>query len=285
MLTDVDGVRVGHWTDTEARTGCTVIVLPPGSTASGEIRGGAPATREFSVLDPLMMIQHIDAVVLSGGSAFGLSAGDGVMSELEQQGRGFATSVGVVPIVVGMSLFDLAVGDASVRPGPDQGAEALRSSAGGPYETGQVGAGTGATTNKWGGADGKVAGGLGTATERHGDLVVSALFAVNAFGAIDEGGGDLPSAPPSGFGSKTGFGGNTTIGMVVTNAVVDKIGCHWLAQSAHDGLSRSLLPAHTHADGDGVVAAATGKVEANLFHLRALAQSATTKAITSVASA
>lgn len=278
----MNGVEVGHWTDPVAQTGCTVVVLPEDSVASGEIRGGAPATREFSLLDPLMMVSHVNAVVLSGGSAFGLAACDGVVGELEKRGRGFVTSAGVVPIVVGMSLFDLAVGDPTVRPGAREGGVAIKAATAEPYEVGQVGAGTGATVDKWAGGE-HLAGGLGTATERSGDLIVSALFAVNAFGAIDKGNQGFPEELPPETERANPFGTNTTIGVIVTNARVDKLGCHWLAQSGHDGLARSLLPAHTQFDGDGVVAVATGDIEADLLRVRALACSAAANAISSVA--
>ncbi len=310
VITDVPGVLVGHWTEAEAKTGCTVVVLPEETVASGEIRGGAPATRDFALLDPIRSVQHIDAVVLSGGSAFGLAAAGGVMNGLEAQGRGFATRAGTVPIVVGMSLFDLAVGDPTVRPGPDEGAAALAAATDGPYEIGLVGAGTGATVNKWLGE--AEPGGLGTATIRSGPLVVSALFAVNAVGAIDDGTSAVDIGPPvrpDPYDDEDGSdaGGtetpgpaasdreNTTIGLVVTNATVDKIGCHWLAQGAHDGLARSLLPAHTSGDGDGIVVAATGQIgggadepdgdfELDLMHLRLLVQAVVSQAVRSVQS-
>ncbi|MGH1491056.1 MAG: P1 family peptidase [Acidimicrobiales bacterium] len=298
MITDVAGVLVGHWTDAVAKTGCTVVVFPEGTVGSGEIRGGAPATREFALLDPTKMMQTVDAVVLSGGSAFGLSAADGVVAGLEAQSRGFSTKVGSVPIVVGMSLFDLAVGDAKVRPGPAEGAAAFAEAAAGPYAVGLVGAGTGATVDKWSG-DAKPAG-LGTATIQSGPLVVSALIAVNAFGAIDDGTSTADIGPPvrpdpedadadpnSDAFQATGERENTTIGVVVTNAAIDKVGCQLMAQSAHDGLARSLLPAHTSADGDGIVVGATGQLDAesvDQMHLRALVQAVVAMAVRSVRS-
>ncbi len=282
MITDVPGVLVGHWTDREAKTGCTVVVLPPGTVASGEVRGGAPASREFALLDPTRTVGHIDAVVLSGGSAFGLAAADGVMAGLAGRDRGFETRVGRVPIVVGLSLFDLAVGDPSVRPGPTEGRAAFDAATPGRYPVGQVGAGTGATVGKWWGRQDP--GGLGTATMRSGELVVAALFAVNAFGEIDDGLSVEDIGPPVGpdGGDAAEPGANTTIGVVVTNADVDKVGCLGLAQAAHDGLARSLLPAHTGADGDAVVAAAVGGVDADPMHLRALTQATVASAIRSV---
>ncbi len=284
MLTDVPGLLVGHWTDPVARTGVTVVVLPPATTVSGEVRGGAPATREFALLDPVATVAQADAIVLSGGSAFGLAAADGVVAWLEAQGRGFETRAGVVPIVVGMSLFDLGVGDGSVRPGPDEGRRAAESATGGPVATGPVGAGTGATVGKWAGPDSAAAGGLVTATIRSGEVVVSVLVAVNAVGDIDDGTTvDDPGPPyrpvdPDGDGRT-----NTTIGVVATNAVVDKVGCHLLARSAHDGLARAIVPAHTAGDGDAFVVAATGAIEIDLSHLRVLAQHAVTVAVRTLA--
>ncbi len=286
------GVAVGHWTDARARTGCTAVVLPPGTTASGEIRGGAPASRDFALLDPVRTVTTVDAIVLSGGSAFGLAAADGVMTVLEAQGRGFQASAGPVPIVVGLSLYDLAVGDGSVRPGPAEGRIAAEAAAPGPYPTGQVGAGIGATVGKWSGQP--TPGGLGTATLRSGSTVVSALVAVNAFGFIDDGTSVDDIGPPAFPKSATDgqAGTNTTIGVVVTNAALDKRHCHLMAQSAHDGLARALLPAHTAVDGDGFVVAATGTREVpagadgapepDLAHLRMLAQAAVVRSVRAV---
>lgn len=285
MLTDVPGVRVGHWTDAQARTGCTVVLLPDGTLASGEVRGGAPASREFALLQPGRMVERLDAVVLSGGSAFGLATADGVMGWLAERDVGFATVGGPVPIVVGLSLFDLGVGDASVRPGPDHGRAAAAAATDGPHAVGQVGAGTGATVDKWAGSEHARPGGIGAATRRSGDVVVSALIAVNAVGAIDDGRrDDDPGPPATSQGSPAEQFESTTIGVVATNAIIDKAGCHLLAQSGHDGLARSLYPAHTLADGDALVAAATGTVAADLTHLRLLAMAAVTAAVRSVAS-
>jgi L-aminopeptidase/D-esterase-like protein len=243
VIADVRGVRVGHWTDAEARTGCTVVLLPAGTVASGEVRGGAPGTREFDLLAPERLVDRVDAVVLSGGSAFGLAACDGVVRWCEERGLGFPTAAGVVPIVVGAVLYDLAVGDASVRPDADAGYAACEVATPGAFEVGAVGAGTGARI------------GLGTASERHGDLVVGAVVAVNAFGTVR---GDEPVPMPD--MTALPFG-HTTIGVIATNARLDKLGCLLVAQSGHDGLARALEPAHTTLDGDALVAAATGEVE------------------------
>lgn len=281
MITDVPGVTVGHWTDHHARTGCTVVLLPPDAVASGEVRGGAPATREFALLDPTRTVAAVDAVVLSGGSAFGLAAADGVMGWLEEHDRGYATPHGRVPIVVGMSLFDLGVGNAAVRPGAGHGRLAAEAANGGPVALGRIGAGAGATVGKWHGADAAVDAGLGSATLKSGDLIVSALVAVNAVGSIDDGSSVSDPGPPA----KPDVGddrSNTTIGVVITNADLEKTACHLLAQSAHDGLARSLLPAHTAADGDALVAVATGDVDADLMHLRLLGQQVVAAAVRSV---
>lgn len=307
MVTDIEGVRVGHWTDHRARTGCTVVLLPEGTVGSGEVRGGAPATREFELLDPQRRVDRLDAVVLSGGSAFGLAAADGVMRHLEAEGVGFPTPSGPVPIVVAMSLFDLMVGDAAVRPGAEQGLEAARSAVGGPVAVGRIGAGAGCTVSKLWGPDRVEDGGLGTARLGLGPLVVAALIAVNASGRIDDGrpvdqtevaramadaygGSAFPVAAPadaSGEPSGPAPGGapNTTIGVVVTNARLDKVGCHVVAQGAHSGLARALVPSHTRLDGDAVVVAATGEADAHVDVVRHLAMAATEAAIRSVGSA
>jgi L-aminopeptidase/D-esterase-like protein len=293
VITDVDGVEVGHWSDPVARTGCTVVLLPPGTVASGEVRGGAPATREFDLLDPRRLVSSVDAVVVTGGSAFGLASADGVTAVLEARGRGYATVGGVVPIVVAMALYDLAVGDGTVRPGASEGAFAATTATGGPYPVGVVGAGAGATTGKWHGRDQLRPGGLTTWTERAGDLVVSALVAVNAWGDVagtgllrswPEATEEAPLDPVAGAApgtAPTPFE-NTTIGLVVTNARLDKLGCRHAAEGAHDGLARAVLPTHTAADGDAFVAAATGQVEASPGHVRYLATLVVERAIRSL---
>lgn len=289
MITDVDGVRVGHWTAKRARTGCTVVLLPEGTVASGEVRGGAPATREFALLAPERLVSHIDAVVLSGGSAFGLAAADGVMLWCEERGHGFATAAGPVPIVVGMSLYDLTVGRATVRPGPEEGSRAARAARGGRFAVGQVGAGTGATVGKWRGRDAARPGGIGSASVRRGHLVVGALVAVNAYGDIDgpdrPGWPEWPDWPDLPAPAAPDVFASTTIGVIATNARLDKGGCLLMAQSGHDGLARALVPAHARVDGDALVAAATGGVDiepGELDVLRHLAVRAVEEAVRSV---
>ncbi len=293
-ITDLPGVRVGHWTDTRAVTGCTVVLFPDGTVASGEVRGGAPATREVALLEPTRAVARIDALVLTGGSAFGLAAADGVVRFCEERGMGFATPAGPVPIVVGLGLFDLMVGDPTVRPGPDEGYAACVAAGRGPVETGLVGAGTGATVSARGPAAGAAGavdvgdgqheggpvvrrpGGLVMASVRVGDLVVAALVAVNAAGvpgARDDLAVDFAAAT-----GMTGFG-NTTIGLVATNASLDKVSCHLVAQGAHDGLARAIFPAHTRSDGDAFVAATVGGVPADVDAVRGLAVHVVARAI------
>ena len=280
----IAGVDVGHWTDSDARTGCTVVVLPEATVASGEVRGGAPATRDFALLEPGRLVDHVDAVVLSGGSAFGLAAADGVVSELEAQGRGFRTAVGVVPIVVAMSLFDLGVGSASVRPDAIAGRTAFRARSS-RVDTGPVGAGTGATVGKWAGPDSAGPGGLGAAATTRGELTVAAIVAVNCAGDVDDGSLDTVDRVAAGtfapWPEPVEPFSNTSIGVIVTNAALDKTACHQLAQGGHDGLARSIVPAHTRSDGDAIVAAATGDVEAIVDHVRLMAVAAVVTAVRS----
>ncbi len=262
MITDVDGVRVGHWTSPDGTTGCTVVRLPEGTVASAEFRGGAPATRDAVLLAPDKTVTRLDAVCLSGRSVFGLAAVDGVIGVLADEGVGLETPGGPVPIVVGLGLFDLTSGDPAVRPGPAEGAAACRAAASDPA-VGRVGAGAGATLGKWLGREHAVPGGLGTATVRAEGVTVAALVVVNAVGWIDDGTRE-PSAPhwaaPEELGT-TEYG-NTTIGVVATDAALDKAACHLVARAGHGGLSRALIPVHTTADGDAIVAAATGQVAA-----------------------
>jgi L-aminopeptidase/D-esterase-like protein len=261
-LGSVEGIRAGHWTDPVARTGCTVVLCPPGTVGSGEVRGGAPGTRETDLLRPGMLVHHVDAVLLTGGSAFGLAAADGVVRWLEEQGRGFDTGVARVPIVPAAVLFDLGVGDPSVRPGPEEGYAACRAASEEPEE-GAVGAGTGSTVAKLHGPARARPGGLGMASAAEKGLTVAALAAVNAFGEIvaedgavlagvlpgEDGGGEEARPRPT----------NTTIVVVATDAALTRERAHLLAVASHDGLARALRPAHTMWDGDTVFTLATGR--------------------------
>jgi L-aminopeptidase/D-esterase-like protein len=292
VITDVPGVLVGHWTG--GATGVTVVVFPPDTVGSVEIRGGAPATRETAVLDPLATVEHVDAIVLSGGSAFGLAAADGVMRALADSGRGFPTRGGPVPIVPAAAIFDLVVaGDE--RPGPDEGRAALAAALASaedvdapPLATGRVGAGRGATVAKWRGGEHGTTGGIGSASARDGDVVVGALVVVNAVGDVhDTGGAPIATsqAPPEipGFPEEAPFETpgrtNTTLAVVATNARCTKSECHLLARSANHGLARAIHPSHTRHDGDLAFACATGIVEAHLDRLRAMVTDVTAGAV------
>ncbi len=279
---------VGHFTDPVAKTGCTVVVLPPETVASGEVRGGAPASREFALLDPNRTVQYVDAIVMSGGSAFGLATSDGVMQALLAAGRGYETSTGLVPIVVGMGIYDLAVGDGSVRPTAADGRTAFEAATRN-YAMGAVGAGTGATMGNWRGADQSTPGGFASATVRSGDVEVTALITVNSLGEVNDGAitqsiidGSIvwPDYQSSPFADPPLT--NTTIGAIVTNAVCTKVECLSLAQAGHDGLARALVPAHTSLDGDALVAAAMGHVPASPAKVRMMAAAAVEAAIRSL---
>ncbi len=275
MITDVPGIRAGHWTGTA--TGVTVVLAPRGTVGSGEVRGGAPATRETALLDPARLVDEVDAVVLTGGSAFGLATADGVVGHLAAQDRGVATSGGPVPIVPTAAVFDLVVAGGE-RPGADEGlAAAVAADGGAPFETGRVGAGRGVTVGKWRGPDHSVPGGLGSVSGRDGDAVVGALVVVNAIGdVVGEDGSVLAgsTAPPGSpaFPEPQPFrpGENTTLVLVATNARLTKADCHLLAVSAHHGLARSLHPSHTRFDGDIAFTLATGAVDGHLDRLRVL---------------
>jgi L-aminopeptidase/D-esterase-like protein len=300
VITDVPGVLAGHWTG--VATGVTVVVFPPETVGSVEIRGGAPATRETAVLDPLATVEHVDAIVVSGGSAFGLAAADGVMRALAEQGRGFPTRGGPVPIVPAAAIFDLVVaGDE--RPGPEEGRAALAVALdpdAPALATGRVGAGTGASVAKWRGQEHGTTGGLGSASARDGELVVGALVVVNAVGdVLDDDGtpivasrapADVAAFPeeapfetqleqPGGEPPAGGAGTNTTIAVVATNARCTKTECHLLARSANHGLARAIHPSHTRHDGDLAFVCATGAVDAHLDRLRVMVTEVTAAAV------
>jgi L-aminopeptidase/D-esterase-like protein len=277
-ITRVPGIRVGHWTDRVGRTGCTVILLPAGTVASGEVRGGAPGTREWALLAPERTISRVDAVVLSGGSAFGLAACDGVSRWCEERGIGVPTGGGPVPIVVGAVLYDLMAGDPTARPDAAAGYAACVAANSGPVALGAVGAGTGATMDKWRGRDLAVPGGLVSNVQTDGELVVAALVAVNAFGSVI--GGERLDWPA--WLDRPPFE-HTTIGIVATNATLDKVGCLLVAQSAHDGLARALEPVHATVDGDAFVSVAVGGSMASVDHVRLLAARAVEDAVRQVA--
>ena len=275
-IIDVPGIRVGHYTDSQAVTGCTVVLTLEGAVAGVDVRGAAPGTRETDLLGPLNLVQEAHAVVLSGGSAYGLAAADGVMTWLEEQGVGFPVGVGVVPIVASAILFDLAIGDPAVRPRPEHGYQASAFADSSAPAQGSVGAGTGATVGKALGQERAVKGGLGCASRRVGEYTIGALVAVNALGSIvNPETGALIAGPrdpgrPGFLDSvdiledvKTPVAAsalqNTTLAVVATDAPLNKEQANKLAQMAHDGLALAIRPAHTMFDGDVVFALSTGK--------------------------
>ena len=278
----------GHWTSADGATGCTVVRLPEGTVASGEIRGGAPATRDAVLLGPDKTVARLDAVVLSGRSVFGLAAVDGTLDVLAGEGVGLETPGGPVPIVVGLGLFDLTEGDPAVRPGPEggRGRHPSRGRRTGPRRPGRRGAG--ATIGKWLGREHSTPGGLGTATVRAEGVTVGALVAVNAVGWIDDGTPREPVMPQRPVAVDEAVGtteyGNTTIGVVATDADLDKAGCHLVARAGHNGFARALIPVHTTVDGDALVVAATGQVEVPVDLVAWMATLATERAIRSVGS-
>jgi L-aminopeptidase/D-esterase-like protein len=289
VITAVGGIRVGHITDREGITGCTVVLCPQGTVGSGEVRGGAPATRETDLLRPGMLVEEVNAILLTGGSAFGLGAAHGVMRFLEERGIGFNVGVAVVPIVPAAAIFDLGVGDAKARPRASEGYAAAQV-ASAEVEEGSVGAGTGATVAKMRGAHRAVKGGLGTAAIEDGGLVVGALFVVNAVGEIlDEDGGVLAGPRPADAEEDEGAGmvppwpdgpwTNTTIGVVATNAKLSKERAQLLAQAAQEGLEVAIRPVHTLWDGDVVFSLATGEVEAPQAMLEELVARAAAEAV------
>ncbi len=274
-------------------TGCTVILPPPGTVGSGEVRGGAPGTRETDLLRPGMLVTEVHAVLLTGGSAFGLAAADGVMRFLEERGIGFGTPSGVVPIVPAAVLFDLGCGDARARPTADSGYAACLAAMGGDVDggpeghEGNVGAGTGATVAKLHGPDRGVKCGLGQAGTEEGGVIVAALAAVNALGeVIDDDGGVIAGARTEhGAGSDPDDGtgdppfGNTTLVVVATNASLTKERANLLARAAHDGIARAIRPSHTMWDGDTAFVLATGEVDADQRICERLAEEAVAAAI------
>lgn len=252
----IPGIRVGHWTHLEAGTGCTVVLCERGALAGVDVRGAAPATRETDLLRPGSLVGRAHAILLTGGSAFGLDAATGVMRFLEERGAGFPTQAGPVPIVPAAALFDLSIGRSDVRPDADAGYAACRA-AGEAVEEGCVGAGTGACVAKLGGPDGAIKSGIGMAAHTLADGTrVAALIAVNAVGGVYEPRTGKPVAVPrtSSPGAQPLGGTNTTIGVIVTTAALDAGAINRLASIGHDGLAMAIRPAHTAYDGDTLFA-------------------------------
>lgn len=281
-ITAVEGVEVGHWTDSTAMTGCTVVVLPEPNVVTAEARGGAPGTREYALFQHGMRVEQAQAIVLTGGSAFGLASADGVVRGLEADGRGHETPVGRIPIVPAAVLFDLFIGDPAIRPGPDEGEAAYQARSRDPVESGLIGAGTGATVAKWRGFENVVPGGLGSAVRPAGDSLVGALVAVNAVGDVFSisgesltGGEHEPGPPalmPEGLT-------NTTLVVVATDASLTRAELSRLVVRAHDAMAVCVRPAHTRFDGDIVFAVSCGPKEGDVETLAEAAFGATASAI------
>ena len=294
-ITDIKGIKVGHAQDAAGGTGCTAIICEAGAAAGVDVRGGAPATRETDLLRTVNMIERIHAVVLSGGSAYGLDACSGVMRYLEERGAGFDAGAAVVPIVCGASLFDLHVGDPKRRPDSAMGYSACEAAGNCEPSEGNVGAGTGATVGKLYGPGRMMKSGVGIYAVQADAVQCAAVVAVNALGDVfdPEAGrwiAGLLSADGSGpaltakamhdeiEGGRDVFGGNTTIGCIVTNARLTKTRCSKLASVSHNGLARVIRPLHTSADGDAMFVMATGEVAAWADGLGELAAEVTAKA-------
>ena len=257
-IRDVPGIRVGHWTDARAVTGCTVV-LPSdsGAVAGVDVRGSAPGTRETDLLRPTALVERVNAICLAGGSAFGLAAADGVMRRLAERGIGFATGVRPVPIVPAAILFDLGVGDATAFPDADAGyAATLAAEANDGALEGRVGAGTGATVAKLAGPDSGRPGGIGSAAHQLPDgSMLGAIVALNALGDIHARDGRALASSP-GMGSPPAVG-NTTLVVIATDAALDRAQCRKLSEIGHDALARQVRPTHTMFDGDVVFTLST----------------------------
>lgn len=293
-ITDVEGILVGQAADQEALTGCTVVICPQGAVAGVDVRGGAPGTRETDALHPLNLVDRAHGVVLAGGSAFGLDAAGGVMKYLEEQNIGFDVGITKVPIVAAAVLFDLGIGDHRVRPDAAMGYRAAAHAGSGPVPEGNAGAGTGATVGKIQGQGKAMKSGQGTAALRVGELVVGALVAVNAWGdVVDPLSGEIIAGALTGEKtfldtekylrespfSPTGGLGNTTIGVIATNAHLTKAQAAKVAQQTHDGYARAIRPVHTLLDGDTTFCLSTGQVQADVNQVGSLAAQVMAQAI------
>lgn len=296
-VTEVGPVFIGQTENAEAATGCTVLIAPQGMRAGLDVRGGGPASRESQLLNPLMAAQSIHAIVMAGGSAFGLGAANGVMQYLEQNGIGYDTGYALVPLVAQSGIYDLSVGDASVRPDAAMGCEAARLAMEAPnYRDGNYGAGCGATVGKLAGMDYCMKAGIGSYAVQIGELRIGAIVVVNALGDVydwkngrqiagmlDEDKGGLRSTTEYMRRSYTvvdnKFTGNTTICAVITNAHFEKAQLCKIAGMAHDGYARSINPVHTSADGDSIYAASIGDVAADLDLVGAVSAEVVSEAI------
>ena len=297
-VSDVCPVCIGQTENIEAATGCTVFIAPEGMCAGLDVRGGGPASRESQLLNPLMAARQIHAVVLAGGSAYGLGAANGVMQYLEEHGIGYDTGYALVPLVAQSDIYDLSVGDPSVRPDAAMGYEAARLAMEAPnYQDGNYGAGCGATVGKYAGMDFCMKSGIGSYAIRIGELKIGATVVVNALGDIydwrtgtqiagmlNEDRTGLRSTSEFMRGSsaviENKFTGNTTIGVVFTNARFDKAQLCKISGMAHDGYARSINPVHTSADGDSIYSISIGNIEADQDLVGMLAAEVVSEAIT-----
>lgn len=293
MLTKVEGFKVGHFTDLEALTGCTVILCPSKTRASCEVRGSSPGSRELALLAPEKKMEEIHAILLTGGSAFGLAAADGVMRWLEEREIGYQTPWGKVPLVASAVVFDLNVGKNTVRPDANAGYAACRNAISSGVEEGNVGAGTGATVGKWKGLEFCMKGGVGTASTTVGDLIVGSLVVVNAVGDIVDGTGKILAGSRSKAGRFNGESDahrvfargkvlektNTTLAVVATNAEFNKVELFRISQRMHDGFSRAIHPVHTSYDGDVSFALSHGSIRADIDFVAEIAASLTEEAV------
>lgn len=294
FFTDVGNIKVGHASDQEGGTGLTIILPDPGNTAGVDVRGGAPGTRETDLLNPLNQVSEVSSIILSGGSAYGLEAASHLMKILEKEKIGFDVGVGIVPIISQAVLFDLAYKNPKARPNYEMTQEAFEAATYNDKNMGIVGAGTGATVAKALGPEALVKSGLGQASIKKGDLVVSAIVALNAFGDIfDYHKGEQIAGPIKNgkmlrtmdyidqiLGSFVDIKpSNTTIGAVATNASFSKTELTKIAGMAHDGYARSINPVHTMFDGDTIFSLTTNKIKADINLVGALAAEAMSMAI------
>ncbi|CDZ74224.1 L-aminopeptidase/D-esterase [Peptoniphilus sp. ING2-D1G] len=296
-MCDISGIKLGHCSDGNALTGCTVALCEEGATCGVDVRGSAPGTRETDLLKAENLVEKVNAVLLSGGSAYGLDAASGVMKYLEEQDIGMDVTVCKVPIVVGAVIFDLAVGDPKIRPDLQMGYTAAKSATETDKSQGCIGAGTGASVAKILGNEFSIKSGIGQASVKVGDLKVAAITVLNAFGDIyDHEKSKLIAAPydrnkkaflntMSLYEDKTkdynafNKATNTTISIVATNANLTKANCNKVAQMAHDGYGRSIIPVHTMFDGDTIFTMATNKVEADISLVGSLGAKVISRAI------
>ena len=295
-ITDTQGIKVGHYTDKKAITGCTVILCESGAIAGADVRGSAPGTRETDLLRPMNLVEKIHAILLGGGSAFGLDAAGGVMRYLEEQDIGCQTSVAKVPIVPAAVIFDLDIGSSKTRPGAEEGYKACLAASSGHIAEGCVGAGTGATVSKVLGIDRAIKSGLGTASQKMTDgTIVAALVVVNAIGdIIDPTTGKTLAGPrhkekkgvlntvelmKQGLTNENLPISNTTIGVVATNVYLNKEQINKMAQMAQDGMARAINPCHTMYDGDTIFALSLGNKTGDISILGSLAAEVVTTAI------